>query len=170
MKIKKSKLLVLIGFVAGILLLSAFIFNVQTKDNYSMCPTPATFSNQYAEWTKRYFISHPDSNDKSKIVAWQNHLEELGCVEAAYYPNELEGDYMYCPDEESFTEFWNSWSFQYLTDNPDVDVDTQMDDWNALMVANECGEAWFNPLDDLINAYLASSTNNGGAINSNLIE
>lgn len=33
-----------------------------------------------------------------------------------------------------------------------------MSDWNALMVQNDCGEEWFDPLDDLIEQQTASAT------------
>lgn len=66
---------------------------------------------------------------------------------------EPEYDYLYCPDEENFDRFWNAWSTTYLTNNPNVDVDTQMNDWNTLMIENGCGEQWLNPLDDLIEDY-----------------
>ncbi len=63
-----------------------------------------------------------------------------------------------CPTEADFEEFWNAWSYQYLTDNPNADIDMQMEDWNTLVVLNDCGEEWLNPLDEMIKEYSASST------------
>ena len=64
----------------------------------------------------------------------------------------------YCPTETNFEEFWNAWSYQYLTDNPNAGIDTQMEDWNTLVALNDCGEEWLNPLDEMIKEYGASST------------
>ncbi|MBY0537813.1 hypothetical protein K2P47_00255 [Patescibacteria group bacterium] len=63
-----------------------------------------------------------------------------------------------CPTESNFEQFWNDWSYQYLTDNPDVDIDTQMEDWNTLVVLHDCGEEWLNPLDEMIKEHGASGT------------
>lgn len=63
-----------------------------------------------------------------------------------------------CPTESTFTEFWNAWSYQYLTDNPDADIDMQMQDWNTLVVINDCGKEWLNPLDEMIKQNGASGT------------
>ena len=63
-----------------------------------------------------------------------------------------------CPTESNFTEFWNAWSYQYLTDNPNSDIDMQMEDWNTLVVFHGCGEEWLNPLDEMIEEHGASST------------
>lgn len=63
-----------------------------------------------------------------------------------------------CPTEANFEEFWNAWSYQYLTDSPDADINMQMEDWNTLVVLNECGEEWLNPLDEIIKENGASST------------
>ncbi len=63
-----------------------------------------------------------------------------------------------CPTESTFTEFWNAWSYQYLSDNPNADIYMQMEDWNTLVVLNECGNEWLDPLDDIIKEYSASST------------
>jgi len=72
--------------------------------------------------------------------------------------NDDEYDYVLCPTKDTFAAIWNTWSYQYLTDNPDVDVDTQMDDWNAKIIANGCDEEWLDPLDSLIEQQSASAT------------
>ena len=77
----------------------------------------------------------------------------LGCV---YLYNEsakevTDGpEYVYCPTESTFTNMWNSWSFDYINENPYNRVDEQMQDWNTLMQLNGCGEEWLDPLTDLI--------------------
>ncbi len=63
-----------------------------------------------------------------------------------------------CPTDTNFEEFWNAWSYQYLTDNPDADIDMQMEDWNTLVGLNDCGEEWLDPLDEMIKEYSASGT------------
>ena len=63
-----------------------------------------------------------------------------------------------CPTESTFEEFWNAWSYQYLTDNPNADIDTQVEDWNTLVALNECGEEWLDPLDEMIKEYGASGS------------
>jgi len=69
-----------------------------------------------------------------------------------------EYDYVLCPTTNTFTTIWNTWSYEYLTDNPAVDVDTQMDAWNAKIITNGCDEEWLDPLDDLIEQESASAT------------
>ena len=63
-----------------------------------------------------------------------------------------------CPTESNFTDVWNSWSYNYINKNPHNSVEEQMQDWNALMRVNECGEEWFDPLADLIEQQTASAT------------
>jgi hypothetical protein len=63
-----------------------------------------------------------------------------------------------CPTEANFEEFWNAWSYQYLTDNPDADINMQMEDWNTLVGLNDCGEEWLNPLEEMIKENGASGT------------
>jgi len=67
-------------------------------------------------------------------------------------------DYVQCPTTDTFTAIWNTWSYEYLTDNPGVNIDTQMDAWNAKIITNGCNEEWLDPLDDLIEQQAASST------------
>ena len=68
-------------------------------------------------------------------------------------------EYVQCPTTDNFNEAWNRWSYDYLLANPGVDIGTQMSDWNALMIQNVCDEKWLNPLDDLIEDYMATTTN-----------
>lgn len=63
-----------------------------------------------------------------------------------------------CPTEENFNEFWNEWSLQYVNDNPYATVEMQMEDWNYLVNLYECGEAWFDPLANLIEQQATSGT------------
>ena len=63
-----------------------------------------------------------------------------------------------CPTEDTFNEFWNQWSFQYINDNPYATIEMQMEDWNYLVNLYECGEEWLDPLADLIEQQGASGT------------
>jgi len=63
-----------------------------------------------------------------------------------------------CPTDATFTEMWNRWSFDYINENPMNGIEAQMQDWNTLMVQNNCGEEWFDPLADLIEQQRASAT------------
>jgi hypothetical protein len=63
-----------------------------------------------------------------------------------------------CPSESTFTNVWNDWSYNYINENPYNSVDEQMNDWNTLMVQNNCGDEWFDPLADLIEQQAASGT------------
>lgn len=67
-------------------------------------------------------------------------------------------EYVTCPNEQNFNEVWNHWSYGYLVANPGVGIDTQMNDWNVLMVQNGCDEEWLNPLDDLIDHYITTTS------------
>ena len=89
-------------------------------------------------------------------------LLDLGISTKQTSPNEdtsaPEIQYVHCPDQENFTDVWNSWSYEYINDNPYNSVDEQMRDWNELMLNNSCGDEWLNPLDDLIEQQSASGT------------
>ena len=71
---------------------------------------------------------------------------------------EPEYDYVQCPTKDNFEQLWNIWSYEYINQNPDADVDTQMADWNSKIMTNGCGEEWLNPLADLIEQHGASGT------------
>jgi hypothetical protein len=81
-----------------------------------------------------------------------------------YVPNTLENKeksdvkFLQCPQEGNFTDYWNAWSYEYLTNNPAADINIQMSAWNTMMANNECGSEWQNPLDSLIEQHGASGT------------
>ena len=136
------------------------------------CPGIEFVTDSFEEWIVGYSEQNPDATIEQKQNAWDRLLRRINCHEftsdnfVATFQEFMdqntnasaEYDYYRCPDEEIFERFWNSWSYDYLNNNPGVHIDTQMSDWNNLMIANDCGEEWLNPLDDLIEQYRASTT------------
>jgi hypothetical protein len=74
--------------------------------------------------------------------------------------NEQESDikFLNCPYVGNFNDFWNTWSYEYLSKYPQSDVNMQMDAWNKWIIERGCSEEWLNPLDDVIKQYGASGT------------
>lgn len=66
--------------------------------------------------------------------------------------------FLQCPYSGNFTDYWNAWSYEYLTKYPQSDVSMQMDAWNAWVAERGCDEKWLNPLDDVIEQHGASGT------------
>lgn len=66
--------------------------------------------------------------------------------------------FLQCPTEGNFNDFWNAWSYEYLTKYPQSDVNIQMDTWNAWVTERGCSEEWLDPLDDVIEQYGESGT------------
>ena len=54
-----------------------------------------------------------------------------------------------CPTDATFTAIWNTWSQEYLSENPGADGDDQVREWNMLMEGIGCPE-WVNPFEDAI--------------------
>lgn len=81
-----------------------------------------------------------------------------------YVPNTLDNKeepdikFLQCPYAGNFNDFWNAWSYEYLTKYPQSDVNMQMDVWNTWIIERGCDEEWLNPLDDVIGQYGASGT------------
>lgn len=66
--------------------------------------------------------------------------------------------FLQCPYTGNFTDYWNTWSYEYLTKYPQSDINMQMDAWNTWVIERGCSEEWLNPLDGLIEQYGASGT------------
>ncbi len=63
-----------------------------------------------------------------------------------------------CPTEETFSDYWNTWSFDYLTMRPGVDIYTQLNDWRLFLESNECNLHWHRKIVDLIEQNSVSGT------------
>ena len=65
-------------------------------------------------------------------------------------------NFLECPYAGNFNDYWNAWSYEYITKYPQSDVNMQMDAWNDWITERDCNEEWLNPLDNVIEQYGAS--------------